>query len=254
MKRGFNLEMPDLRLVAIFCAGLTTFASPGLALTLNNPYEPIVGRNVFALKPPTPLNPTNTTPVVAPAGIELQGLTTILGRPQVLLKIKLPAKPPEPAKDQSVVLDVGQREGDVEVLAIDMAAGTVQIRNQGRDLPLDMKNAAKPTAGAAIPMAPGSTLPTIPGLPAPQRAPTAAGAGANVSTFGGGASRAASGRSVPAAPALPARSVRSNPVLTPAEDRNFRETQVALIEVEREIHKDNPKYPPPPPTPMTPNP
>jgi hypothetical protein len=184
MKRGFRLPTPDLRLVTALCVGLTTFVRPGLALTPNNPYEPIVGRNVFALRPPTPLTNTTATAVVPPAGIELQGLTTILGHPQVLLKIKLPPKPPEPARDQSFVLDIGQREGEVEVLSIDMAAGTVQLRNQGKELALNMKDAAKPAAGAAIP---GAIPPPLraPGMiPSPTPVSTTPGGGAPVTTMG----------------------------------------------------------------------
>lgn len=262
MKRGFNLEMPDLRLVAIFCAGLTTLGSPAFALTLNNPYEPIVGRNVFALKPPTPVNPTNTTPVIAPAGVELQGLTTILGRPQVLLKIKLLARPPEPAKDHSVVLDVGQREGEVEVLAIDMAAGAVQLRNQGKEFALNMKDdAVKPASGPALPgavplpggvpqvPAPGLRTPgTLPPAPAPVSGIRPPGQ-TTVNTIGGGSG-------LP----LPARQMRANtsgmnpgaqagagiPLSGSAQSEGYQppntglsvEEQMAILAVQKEANAD----------------
>jgi hypothetical protein len=246
MKRASKLASPDLRLVALLCAGLTALVHPGLALTLNNPYEPIVGRNVFALRPPTPLTNTSTTPVVAPAGIELQGLTTILGRPQVLLKIKLPPKPPEPAKDQSFVLDIGQREGEVEVVSIDMTAGTVQLMNQGKELALNMKDAAKPAAGAAIP---GAIPPPLraPGMiPSPTPISTAPGSGTSVTTMGG-------------SPTLPPRPSRSNlPGATgmsgginrPGQDQPVRdltpEEGAALLEIQR-ARPENKNLPFPPP-------
>ncbi len=190
-------SVADFRLITTLCAGLATFGSTSFALTESNPYSPIVGRNVFALKPPTPVNNTPVAPVVAAPGIELQGITTILGRPQVLLKIKLPPRPPEPAKDQSFVLDVGQREGEVEVVSINMDSGTIQLRNQGSDLVLNMKdNAAKPAAGAALPGATAmpSGVPSLPapnlGLPPSPRIPNAtpASGGASVAPIGGSSS------------------------------------------------------------------
>lgn len=137
------------------------------ALTETNPYEAIPGRNVFALKPaPVMTNTAVTTPNPAP-GIELQGFSTILGRSQVLLKVKLAARPPEPAKDQSFVMDVGDREGDIEIVSMDAYAGTVSLKNQGNLVSLNLKdNAAKPSAGSpSLPSA--SPLPGIKPLPTP---------------------------------------------------------------------------------------
>jgi hypothetical protein len=111
--------------------------------------------------------------------VELQGISTILGRPQVLLKIKMPPRPPEPARDKSVVLDVGQREGDVEVLAIDNIGGVIKLKNQGNEISLSMKdNAAKPAAGPALPAPvlgqPPSIAPSAGGgIPSPTGAPAA---------------------------------------------------------------------------------
>lgn len=172
-------------------AGFAAIVFQAHAISSQNPYEAIAGRNVFALKPPPPPAAV-ALPPVAPSGIELQGISTILGRPQVLLKIKTPPRPPEPAKDKSVVLDVGQREGDVEILAIDNANGIIKLKNQGNELTLNMKdNAAKPTAGPALP---SPILPPAPpqGIPAP-----VSGSGAAVPPAGAGVS-------------LPTRSLRSN--------------------------------------------
>ena len=75
-------------------------------------------------------------------------------------------------------MDVGQREGDVEVLSIDPATGTVNLSNQGSPLTLNIKDADKPAAGPAMPVAAvgamgGSAIPTIPnmGVPPPQVVP-----------------------------------------------------------------------------------
>ena len=59
------------------------------------------------------------------------GITTILGDKRVLLRVKFPAQPPEPAREASCILTVGQREGPIEVLKIDEIAGSVEINNSG---------------------------------------------------------------------------------------------------------------------------
>jgi hypothetical protein len=242
MKRAFQLQPPGLRLrrVPLGLATSVVLASTAFALITDNPYSAIANRNAFALKPPVVVTNAPTTPEVAPAGIELQGITTILGKPQVFLKIKQPPRPPKPAEDLSVVLEAGDREGDVQVISIDAAAGIVRLENRGAQLALNMKdNAATPTAAPlAAPPVPGLALPRPAGV-----IPTAKASSGGVSTT-----------TIGNTPTVPTRAMRSNQPMTPAEDRVFRETQVALIEVERELHKDNPKYPPPPPTPAMPPP
>jgi len=167
-------------LLAILCAWLVSPPS-ALALTDANPYSAIVGRNTFALKPPAPPAGPLTTPPAPPPNISLQGISTILGRAQALLKVKIAPKPPEPAKEQSLVMDVGQREGDVEVLSIDPITGTVNLSNQGAPLTLNIKDADKPIAGPAIAntVQPIANLPGIsPSLPPPpQVVPAAADVG-----------------------------------------------------------------------------
>lgn len=196
MKRDFRLQTSGFRLSAVLWGCLTVSSLTGFALTDANPYSAISGRNVFALKPPTPppvVDPAKNSP---PPNLELQGFTTILGRAQVLLKIKLPPRPPEPAKDRSLVMDVGQREGDVEVLEMDAYAGTVKLKNQGNIVSLNLKdNGSKPTAGPALP---APALPVAPGgIPAPAVAPAAPGGSPSVTTMG--------------ATGLPTRSIRSTP-------------------------------------------
>lgn len=219
VRYSVNYLIPMLGIV--FCTQIAE------AVVDSSPYAAIAGRNSFALKPPAPPAAV-VTPVTPPSGIELQGISTILGRPQVLLKIKVPPRPPEPAKDKSVVLDIGQREGDVEVLSIDNVAGIVSLKNQGSPLTLNMKdNAAKPAAGPALP--PPSLLPPPPAnLPAPS-----SGTGA-VAPNGGGIS-------------LPTRSLRSdssvntaapltgsgNTQQTPEAIAQRTEANVALYEVNR---------------------
>jgi hypothetical protein len=217
---------------------LLAVLNPAFALTSDNPYNGIVERNAFAIKPPPP-PPVITAPAPPPAGVELRGITTLLGRPQVLLNFKLPAKPPEPAKDRSLVMDIGQREGDIEVLEINPAAGTVRIRNQGNELPMSLKdNAAKPQAapGLAAPVfqpPPGMTS----GLPAPGGIPAPAAGTTTVTPFGGSANPSVT------RPGMPTRNLRSGNTSGAGADAAgnstlSREAQMALIEIERERTKD----------------
>ncbi len=241
--KNLNQKTCGLGLVLSLGAGAIMVANTGFAITENNPYSPIVGRNVFALRPPTPVVNTPTTPVVPPSSIELQGITTILGRPQVLLKIKSPAKPPAPASDQSFVLDVGQREGEVEVVGIDMLAGIVRLKNQGSDLALNMADdAAKPAAG---PVLPGATVPPSSKTPGmiPPPLPAAGGRTATQRSNQG---------NQPTLPTLPSRALRSGSGNNTPQAPISAEHQGALMEVERERTRDlvrEGKYPPLPPLP-----
>src|SRR5436190_18086206 len=83
--------------------------------TQSNPYQAIVERNVFSLKPPPPPpppeDPLKKNP---PPTIKLQGVQTILGRRQVLFKV--PAKPPGQPKEESFLMNEGERQGEIEVV------------------------------------------------------------------------------------------------------------------------------------------
>lgn len=245
--------------VVVMCA----FTIKSFALTAETPYQPIVERNVFALRPPTLPSvavPENAAP---PPNVELRGISTLFGRPQVLLTIKTPAKPPESPKDQSVILDVGQREGDVEVLEINPSVGAVRLRNQGKEISLTLaENAIKPTASAvpvvALPSMTGSSNPVL----APKQPSPSASSGLrlpqNNNTSSGGEGTIPSGLRTP--PSLPTRSLRSggvNNLNSPNQIQNDirtlpREAQQALIEIERERTSEAVKagkMPPLPPIP-----
>jgi hypothetical protein len=223
-----------LRLVVLLLILLlVAFTSATFAATEGNPYTAIVGRNTFALKPPPPPpNPEANKPPPQPANISLQGISTILGRPQVLLKVKVPAKPPEGPKELSLVMDVGQREGEVEILEIDAAAGTVKINNAGTILPMNMKdNADKPATGAAPPATP---VPQ-PGAPSVPQPPAVPNAGVSVTTVGGAGS------------GVPTRPIRSTPAATAAPQSQQAdlspEAGAIMLEVNRKLNPGLP-YPP----------
>lgn len=206
------------------------------AATADHPYSAIGGRNVFGLKPPVVVTNAPVAPVTPAAGIDLQGITTILGRPQVFLRLKLPARPPKPPEDQSIVLEAGQREGDIEVISIDTAGGIVRIKNRGDESTLTMKdNAATPSNIAPAPNLapanppPGVPRPNLPGIPLPGAGANPTAPAATPTAFG---SAAPTGNTPnPAVPNMPTRSLRSNQ----ADARQLPlEAQMALIEVERE--------------------
>src|SRR5437899_11226161 len=87
--------------------------------------------------------------------VTLNGITTIFGKPRAVMSVQMPARPPEPAKPQSFILQPGQRDGDVEVLEINekLDGGTVKVSTFGTVQTLTMdKDGAKLPAGAPPPM------------------------------------------------------------------------------------------------------
>ena len=125
------------------------------------PYHGIVERNVFGLRPPTPPAPPPEPPKTPPPKITLNGIMTIFGHKQALMQIQVPPKPPAPAKQESYILREGQRDGDIEVISIDVAAGKVKVKNHGEIQDLDFEHdGAKSNPPLAV-GAPGR-IPPIP--------------------------------------------------------------------------------------------
>ena len=94
----------------------------------NNPYVPIVVRNVFGLNPV----PTNTAPPPedTPLKITPNGIMSIFGQLQVLFKVS--PKPGQPGgKEDSYVLSEGQSQDEIEVVHINEKAGIVTFNNHG---------------------------------------------------------------------------------------------------------------------------
>jgi hypothetical protein len=145
----------------------------------NNPYQSIVDRNVFALKPPPP-PPDPEAAKPPPVKITLTGITTILGKRALLKSPAPPGKPGEPAKPElSYILAPGQREGDIEVLDIDEVGGNVKLRNAGVEVTLNIdKDGPKLAPSAApVPGVPGmpGVVPGMPGAPRGIMPPTPTG-------------------------------------------------------------------------------
>jgi hypothetical protein len=211
-------------------------------------YDSIVARNVFALKPP-PQAPDPELNKPPPPKITPTGITTILGNKRALFKVQMPARPPEPAKEQAFILTEGQREGQIEVLEIDEKAGSIKFNNFGTIVTLTLDK-----DGAKLPNTPAPAVPP-PGVPATAGyvpAPAGGsqpGGGSAITTIGGAG---AGLKSIPTRTLrLPSTAAGQTQATGPAPALSHEE-QIILMELEREQHKNDPKYPPPPPTPITP--
>ena len=132
------------------------------AASSENPYTPIVTRNVFGLVPIPVGPPPTTAPATPPPKITPNGIMTIFGKLQALFKVAGTAKPGQPAKEESYIMGVGERQDDIEVQKIDEKAAIITFNNHGtiQKLPLIAGTA---TGGEPAP-APGG----LPGLPMPR--------------------------------------------------------------------------------------
>ena len=130
---------------ALALVGSATFA---FADARPNPYDPIVARNPFGLRPPPP--PVEQAPPPAPvvplATVELTGVMNI-GHKKALLEIS-----PGPGKPVlKPVLAEGERLESIEVVSIDVEKNQVLIKNSGVLTNLSFKVATAKTAAAAPP-------------------------------------------------------------------------------------------------------
>jgi hypothetical protein len=107
-----------------------------VADTPRSPYLGIAGSNVFRLKQPD--RKVFEPPVLPLPRIKLVGITTI-GQKRALLKVFLPARPPEPATEFSYILAVGQRSGAIQLLEVDELAGSVKVSNSGKEMLLTLE-------------------------------------------------------------------------------------------------------------------
>jgi hypothetical protein len=113
------------KIVVCLASGLVLNAGTraGDAVSPNNPYAPIVVRNIFGLNPPPPVDAA--PPGDPPPKITLNGIMSIFDHQlQVLFKVAGTAKPGQPAKDESYILSEGQRQDEIEVTHIDEKASS----------------------------------------------------------------------------------------------------------------------------------
>lgn len=183
--------------VLIGLAGGLMLGLPAFGLTPEggNPYASIADRNVFSLKPIPPPPPPPDPNVTPPQKITLLGIVTVFGKQEVLYKTLASAKPGDPPKEMSFSTAVGGRDGDVEILEVDRAAGIVKVKNHNVEQTLTLeKDSLKPT-GTAPPVGvsaiPG-VVPVPPPVPGAPAVPNVGGVpmpttGGGVTAFGGAA-------------------------------------------------------------------
>jgi hypothetical protein len=172
----FSLSVLPALSLSAFCFLLSAFP---VCSANSNPYNGIVDRNVFSLKPKLIQEELPKEQPKPPVKLTLTGITTILGNKRVLLSAQIPARPPEQAKTENYMLTEGQRDGGVEVISIDEKGGKVVVNNNGITETLDfVNNGAKLTvqaqtisrivpAPSALSGAPGNTSNPLGSFPQP---------------------------------------------------------------------------------------
>jgi len=145
----------------------------------SNPYQPIIERNAFGLKPPPP--PGSDAPPPPPpaplAKVTLTGITSMFGpsSKRALLEI-VEQEPGKAAVPRKPILREGERDGSVEVLAIDLEKNQVKIRNGTveTNITFDVQKTASAPGVPGVP----HVLPTNPAPPPLNTAFPNPGAGA----------------------------------------------------------------------------
>jgi hypothetical protein len=211
-----------------------------------NPYHAIVVRNVFDLHPPPPVI-VKEVPKPPPANVKLTGLTLVFGKKQAYFSVMEVPPPGKPAgKLKYYTLGEHERRDGLEVKEIDIQGQKVKIEKDGDASELTLEK-AKSTGGSAG----GGAMAQVGGrlnpLPAPNYAPPAAPAAPNIAynpRYGG----APPANNNPQAGAL---SQIPRPVRTPDQPMD-PETQIIMMELERERTRESVAAGQLPPIPITP--
>ncbi|HXB58270.1 MAG TPA: hypothetical protein VNU95_01825 [Candidatus Acidoferrales bacterium] len=114
--------------VALTTANL--YAELTVVGTVTSPYSLIATRNVFGLNPPSvpSSQQQDSTP---PPKITLTGITTIIGPLEVLFKVAGGNRGGKQWQGGAYILEEGQEEDGVGVVAIDVSKGIVIFNNHG---------------------------------------------------------------------------------------------------------------------------
>ena len=206
--------------------GLCLLAVSVLGSETSNPYGAIVERNPFGLKPPPPPPDPNAAQETKPppCNVRLTGITSLFGPSSKRALLEIEEQDQGKKTTRKPILTEGQRDGLVEVLAIDIVNNRVRIRNDDVETELTFekpKPAAGPAPGVAPPHIPsplGQPAGAPPGVAA--AAPGAAGAApliisknreagnnGGVSVFGGSQYASSAGAAPVASPLANASSV-----------------------------------------------
>jgi hypothetical protein len=169
----------------LLLSGVCGAVAPDPAIT---PYTSIVDRNLFGLKDPPPPIPVVEDKKKDQPKLLLTGIATLSNKTRALLKTASPvaAKPGEPAKENSWMIEEGQAMDGIEVISIDTKNLVVKVRQDGGEpFELNFKDNGVKLAGGGpgAPLTPvpspfASPTPTpgaIPPPPNPFAAPNASG-------------------------------------------------------------------------------
>lgn len=239
-------------LTLVWLSGQTLRAG---AVQADNPYGPIVERNMFGLVAIPTNVPVDPTTLIPPPKITPNGIMTLFGKLQVLFKVAGVARPGLPPKDESYVMCAGDRQDEIEVQKIDEKSATITFVNHGVVQELALV-ASSPSGGAPPPGAPGQQPP--PGFP-PGMVPGGPGGGAPIG-FGGRFGRnrgVSSGGNPNAGGGAPGLGASTTPGAggAAAEEAPL-ETKIIMMEANRMMTQDavtKGEMPPIPPTELTPD-
>lgn len=104
----------------------------------DEPYAPIVARNVFGLNSPPQSDPAVKTPEYLLPRITPNGIMTLFGHPEVIFKTSGGGRPGHPGADVFYDLAEGQVQDEIEVTHIDVKESLVTFKNHNvvQTLPL----------------------------------------------------------------------------------------------------------------------
>jgi hypothetical protein len=256
--RGIFHSMKLGREIAIFFAGGFLLLSGSLraaeTLSSDNPYAPVVTRNVFDLNPPTPPVTTSAEP---PPKITLNGIMSEFGHLQALFKVTIPPKPGRSSVEKSYILAETKQQDDIEVVHIDEKTDIVTFNNHGimQEIPLAIAPAIafSPSAPPAAIQNPNFSANRI-----------SSGGGNAVFTIGNGnravtrnrsLNNSSYGSNLGGGPTGSALQQQSADPSQQSQQTMSAAAQMAIIEQNRIEHQkeiDNGTYPPLPPTALTP--
>jgi hypothetical protein len=168
---GMNQRTISSWLAAVIVAASSWSA---FAEQKENPYQIIIDRNPFGLRPipPPPPPPDNTPPPPPPLEIKLTGITTLLGPAKVFLEFTDPQPKNAANKTEFQTMSEGDVYKEFTVVSIDAENNRVKIKNGDAETWLDFeKNGKKATGAAAVPGTPPP--PAFAGIPAAPAIPPA---------------------------------------------------------------------------------
>ncbi len=157
-----NLVLP----VSCLMGGILLPAA-AVAIETANPYEGIVQRNAFGLKPAPPVEVVAKKPTAEEKGAKvfLTGITELQHQKKAWFTLTEGKTPNAPAK--FVSLKEGQKSGDLEVLEIHEKKGEVKVLHFGEERLLSFKESKSMSVPINIPNpVPAAPVPGVPVQPA----------------------------------------------------------------------------------------